>query len=112
MVEGKGMSSQEQKQTAKILEQLMAKSSNNILDVNKVRHSKVFKPTDTACSFRLYQQNECQKHHLIVFIITKQAVTVFNVKKERKRRMEKEIQRTTPSKLEPKKSLKKPSKKH
>ncbi|XP_042418249.1 ribosome biogenesis regulatory protein homolog [Zingiber officinale] len=75
VVEGKGMSSQEQKQTAKILEQLMAKSSNNILDVNK-------------------------------------AVTVFNVKKERKRRMEKEIQRTTPSKLEPKKSLKKPSKKH
>ncbi|KAG6493893.1 hypothetical protein ZIOFF_048896 [Zingiber officinale] len=38
VVEGKGMSSQEQKQTAKILEQLMAKSSNNILDVNKLKY--------------------------------------------------------------------------
>ncbi|WOL09214.1 ribosome biogenesis regulatory protein [Canna indica] len=35
VVEGKGMSSQEKQQTAKILDQLMSKSSHDILDVNK-----------------------------------------------------------------------------
>ncbi|KAJ8459848.1 hypothetical protein OPV22_032774 [Ensete ventricosum] len=35
LVEGKGMSSQEKQQTAKILDQLMSKSSHDILDVNK-----------------------------------------------------------------------------
>ncbi|XP_074574188.1 ribosome biogenesis regulatory protein homolog [Curcuma longa] len=35
VVEGKGMSSKEQEQTAKILEQLMSRSSNDILDVKK-----------------------------------------------------------------------------
>ncbi|XP_042465413.1 ribosome biogenesis regulatory protein homolog [Zingiber officinale] len=77
VVEGKGMSSQEQKQTAKILEQLMSRSSNDILDVKK-------------------------------------AVTIFNVKKEKKRKMEKDRERSsTASKLKPKKqSLKKSSKKH
>lgn len=104
MVEGKGMSSQEQKRTAKILEQLMAKISNNILDVNKVRYSMAFKPTDSACSF--FISNVRQRHYLIVLIIMKQAVTMFNVKKERKRRMEKESQRSSsPSKLKPKKPL-------
>ncbi|KAJ8471045.1 hypothetical protein OPV22_025388 [Ensete ventricosum] len=35
VVEGKGMSSQEKQQTAKILDQLMSKSSHGMLDVNK-----------------------------------------------------------------------------
>ncbi|URE41559.1 ribosome biogenesis regulatory protein [Musa troglodytarum] len=37
LVERKGMSSQEKQQTAKILDQLMSKSSHDILDVNKAR---------------------------------------------------------------------------
>lgn len=75
VVEGKGMGTQEQQQTEKILNKLMSKNSHEILDVNK-------------------------------------AVTVFNVKGEKKQRKAPGTSSSTSSKLKPnKKSLKKPSKK-
>ncbi|KAJ6839731.1 ribosome biogenesis regulatory protein-like protein [Iris pallida] len=72
VVEGKGMGSQERQQTEKILIKLMAKSSHDILDVDK-------------------------------------AVTMFNVKGEKKRRKEKEQGTTSSksSKFNPKKKSKK-----
>ncbi|KAF3336416.1 ribosome biogenesis regulatory protein [Carex littledalei] len=76
IVEGKGIGSKEKQQTEKILNQLLSKSSHEILDVNK-------------------------------------AVTMFNVKKEKQRKREKDANPGKSGKFKPnKKSFKKtPSKK-
>ncbi|KAJ4785741.1 hypothetical protein LUZ62_036987 [Rhynchospora pubera] len=73
VVEGKGIGSKEKQQTEKILNQLLSKSSHEILDVNK-------------------------------------AVTMFNVKKEKQRKKDKDANPGKSGKLKPnKKSFKKTS---
>ncbi|XP_020586854.1 ribosome biogenesis regulatory protein homolog [Phalaenopsis equestris] len=75
VVEGRGMGAREKEQTKKILNKLMAKSSHDILDVDR-------------------------------------AVTMFNVKKEKQRKRDKEVISLTSNKLKPnKKPFKKSSNK-